>query len=128
MCRVLRNTILLFVVSTGATAELLHGAPFLFRGEPIFARGSFRFGRTPALRAARCALDERIQPDACGFAILCLRAMLAAVDQQDVVGRHAGASELAQPLFDVGWERRSANVEAQLDGRRHFVDVLTAWS
>ncbi len=48
------------------------------------------------------------------------------VDEQHAAGRHAVPGERDQPLLHLGWERRSTDVEAQLDRSRDLVDVLTA--
>jgi hypothetical protein len=59
-------------------------------------------------------------------AILRLRAMLAAVDEEDTPSRHSLAGERQQALLDVERQRRSGNVETQFDRRRDLVDVLSA--
>ena len=52
--------------------------------------------------------------------------MLAAVDQQHAISGHAAPREREQPIFHIGWEGGGAHIEAELDGRRDLVDVLTA--
>ena len=97
---------------------------------------AIRFSRAPAFgfvgrlffgRVAACC-EKRAQPRARGLPVLRLRSMLAAVDEQHVVRDHAVAGEIAQTLLHVVGQRRSADVEAQLDRRRHLVDVLPARS
>jgi len=54
--------------------------------------------------------------------------MLPAIDNQHTVRRHPGPRERDQPFLHVDWQRRRPDIEAQLNGCRDFVHVLTARS
>jgi hypothetical protein len=54
--------------------------------------------------------------------------MFPAIDEQHTVRRHPGAREGDQPFLHVEWQRRRPDIEAQLNGCRCFVHVLTARS
>jgi hypothetical protein len=98
------------------------------RCQPLLARPGARLGWPALLRPPGGLLKERDEPPARGGPILQLRPMLPTVDEQHAAGRHAVSSQRDHPLLHLGWQRRRANVEAQFDRGRDFVDVLAAWS
>src|SRR5262249_41032244 len=100
-------------------------APF-FRVETPFARRTGRARRPAAFRPLRSVPQQRDETCARRLAILRLRAMLAAVDDEDARVGDAVARHGDEPLLDGIWKGGGVNVEAELDGARHFVDVLTA--
>ena len=65
-------------------------------------------------------------PGARRCTVLRLRAMLAAVDDEDAVAGQPTAGERDQAMLHVIGQRRGADVEAKLHGGCHFVDVLAA--
>src|SRR3984893_14779253 len=114
------------VIGSAAAPRHFHRAPPFLRCEPPFTRGCFRSGRFAPLLAPRRLLWPWDETRARGLAVLRLRAMFAAVDQQHAVGTHPASGERDDPLLHVGRQRRLAHVEAELDRRRHLVDVLSA--
>ncbi len=55
-----------------------------------------------------------------------LRAVLAAVDEEDVLPNHLAASHRDKPRAHVWWQRHLIQVQPQFDRRGHLVDVLAA--
>ena len=109
-------------------AQRLHNTPPLLRLDPPLARAGFGFRRTPRLRTRDRLSDQRHKPLAGGFAVLQLRAERPAVDEETSVGRETVGGQGAQPPLHVVWQGRAADVESQLDSRRHLVDVLSTRS
>ena len=50
--------------------------------------------------------------------------MLAAVNHEDTLLRHAASRQREEPRLHVGRQRRGPDVEAELDRGRHLVDIL----
>src|SRR5437867_7414186 len=73
------------IASRSSAAQGFHfAAPFL-GGETVFFRGLVRPGRAARLRTPRRLLHERDEPRAGRFPVLTLRAVFAAVDQQEPI-------------------------------------------
>src|SRR3954454_7904937 len=115
------------VVGSAPPRRLDLAAPFL-RRDPLFARPCARPGRTARFRPPGGVLQQGDQARTRRLAILRLRPVLAAVDQQHAVGGQAAAGERRQALLDVAGQRRRGDVEAQFHGSRDLVDVLAARS
>jgi hypothetical protein len=60
-------------------------------------------------------LEQGIEARARSLPVVCLRAMLAAVDQYDVFRSDAIAREFPQPLLHIIRQRGGPHVEAELD-------------
>src|SRR5688572_1342991 len=114
------------IVRSRTPTQLFHLAAPLFRGNPLFARAGLWFGRASFFRTPCGVLQKRAQPRPRRLPVLCLRSMLAAVDEQHIVGDHAAAGEASKAFLHLIGQRRGADIEAQLHRRRDFVDVLAA--
>jgi len=108
--------------------QRLHPASEFLGLEPFLARDRPRFRRLTPPRLLRRLGNQFDKPLPSGLPISCLCPMLAAVDQQHTIASHSAGREREQSILDVGWQRRGAHIEPELDGRRDLVDVLTARS
>jgi hypothetical protein len=70
------------LVSVLAGSQRLDRTPLFLRRQPLLARCGRRPGGPPRLRSSGSALKERDEPSPRGLAILALRAMHSAVDEQ----------------------------------------------
>ena len=73
-------------------------------------------------------LEQCNKPGARRVAVLCLRPVLAAVEEQNAFGCDPIPGQCMKALLDIGGQRRGAHIETELHGGRHFVDVLPAWA
>src|SRR2546426_7805901 len=94
---------LAFIISPAS--RCLDGAPPLLGIEALFARGGAWFRRPSLFGPPGGVLQQRHEARARRFAILRLRAVFAAVDEEDTVAREAMAGERAEALLHVGGPR-----------------------
>jgi len=84
-----------------AASQRLHFAPLPLRFQPLLLRGPLWLRRPARPGPPGGVLQQSDEPRTCGLAVLPLRAMLAAVDEEHAVGRHAIAGEPDEPISDV---------------------------
>lgn len=113
------------VVATRASPRVFERAPQLLRGEARLLCSLAGLRRPTGAWADRGLFYESDQSLARCGAILPLRPMSPAVDQQLAIRRHPRPGEGDQPRLHIGWQRRRADVVPKLNGRRDLVDVLT---
>src|SRR5262245_61035849 len=89
----------LLVVALASCRFYLAAAPFR-RQAPLACR-RVRFCRPALFRPPGRVLEQRRQPGARRFTILRLRAMFAAVDDEDAIARQATAGERDEAALDV---------------------------
>ncbi len=101
------------------------GSPLLRRQSPFLRRPAGLRG--PARpRPDGGLLNQGDETGPSGLAVLPLRPVLPAVDDEHAIGGHAAAGKDCQAGSDVWGKRRDADVETQLDGGCHLVHVLPA--
>ena len=101
------------IVSPDPAAPGLDVRALDLRLEAPLPRGPARTGLSPRFRPLRSLLDEGGQALAGRGAVLRLRPVSAAVDQQNAFGCEPGAGHDDQPLPDV--PRQRGRIEAKLD-------------
>src|SRR5438309_4650285 len=114
------------LVTCDAAAAAFGFAAAALLGDAAFLRPGGRLRFPPSLRARERLAQQRGEPFARILAVLRLRPEPPRVDDDDPFVRHAASGDRAQPFaHGVIQRRRARGVEAQLDGRRDLVDVLS---
>src|SRR5690606_37323319 len=113
-------------IGTEAAAALGLGAALL-----AFKTGAATGERWPSRdalsRRQRGARDECDEPLAGVGAIALLAAEAARIDHENAVTGEASSGKPGKPMAHIFRQgRRRADIEAELDGARHLVDVLAA--
>src|SRR6266571_7630709 len=96
--------------------------------EALFLRAPGRPGRPALPRHGRRARDELAQTRERLLAVALEAAVLLRLDDEDAVPRDALIARVEEPRLPMLGERGGADVEAQVHGRGHLVDVLAACS
>ena len=118
----------LVFVAEGPAPQALHfGSQLLCGQSPLFG-GPARLRGLAWSEPSGGLPNQRGEACPSGLAVLSLRAMFAAVEYQNTLGRHAPTGERGQSRFDVWGKRRGSDVEAQLDGSGDLVHILPAGS
>src|SRR5687767_4818217 len=123
-----RRFVQLVLVAATPPAEALHDGSLLLGGEAPLFRGPARLRGLARPGPNGGQLNQGGEPCPGGFAVLRLRAVFPAVEDEHARGRHAAAGKSGQAGFDGEGKGRGADVEAQLDGGRDLVHVLSAGS
>src|SRR5260221_4901542 len=89
-------------------------------------RPARRLGRLARPRHDGGFVDQVLQARQCVLTILVLAAIALRLDDDHTLGGDAPVAARQQRQPDGFRQRRSENVKAQMDGRRHLVDVLAS--
>src|SRR5262245_27699401 len=114
-----------FVASDPGPARLDPRSPaLLFEAALLRRAGRLRSLPLPGPRGR--LTEEPLEPLARRGAVLRLRAVRAAVDEEYAVGAHPSSGEAGESRLDLLRKGGGRDIEPQLDRRRHLVDVLSA--
>src|SRR6267154_4573505 len=111
---------------TDPATQLLDLAAPRLAFEALSLRASGRAGRPALARNDGRARDELVQPGERFLAVALEAAVLLRLDDEDALAADALVARAQKAPLDRLGQRRRADVEAQMHGRGHLVDVLAA--